>query len=90
MKGLIQQGCDFMVFKRFFFHHMTPVTCGITNREKDRFIFFFGFFKSLQTPRLPVNGVYLYVEGDKGFFHILEGSNGFKLSKKDLGLVHKH
>lgn len=36
---------------------MTPVTGGITDREKDGLVFFSGFFKSSLTPWIPVDWI---------------------------------
>ncbi len=38
-------------------HHMAPVAGGISDRQKNGFVFFAGFFKGLFAPGIPVHRV---------------------------------
>ncbi len=45
---------NILIFKGFVRHHVTPVTSGIPNGKKNRFIFFFGKRQSFISPWIPV------------------------------------
>jgi hypothetical protein len=53
----VHQRGDRLVLERLTFHHMTPVTGGVTDREKDRAVFAAGAGESLFAPWVPVNRI---------------------------------
>lgn len=56
-KILVEQLCKMFIFKTLMRHHMTPVTCGVADGEKDKLVLFFCPKKCFFTPRMPINGV---------------------------------
>jgi hypothetical protein len=43
-------------------HHVAPMTRGIANREKDRFVFPTRFGKSILAPRIPIDWIMSVLE----------------------------
>ena len=54
---IVHEGGDLFVFERLTFHHVTPVTGGITDAQEDWSVFAFGFAESLVTPRVPIHWI---------------------------------
>src|SRR4029434_4481835 len=54
---IVHESGDFFVFERLPFHHVTPVTGGITDAQEDWPVFAFGFTESLVTPRVPIHWI---------------------------------
>ena len=52
-KIIVQQLCYVFTLKRLSFHHMTPVTSRITNRQENRLLFRLCLGKSFWSPRIP-------------------------------------
>ena len=46
-----------LIFEGFVGHDMTPMTGGVTNRQKNRYVSAFGFGKGTIAPLPPVNRV---------------------------------
>jgi hypothetical protein len=49
-------------------HHMAPMTRGITNREKDRFVFSTRLGKGFLPPPIPINRIVSVLEKIRRFF----------------------
>jgi hypothetical protein len=49
---------NFFIFKRFVFHHMTPMTSWIAHREEYQFVLLLSFIKCLLTPWVPEINIY--------------------------------
>ncbi len=58
----VHQRGDVGVFETLMGHDMAPVTSGVTDREKNRFIFGAGSGESIRPPRIPVNRIVLVLE----------------------------
>ena len=56
-KVAIHDRGHFFVFERFVFHHVAPVTSGITHREKDWFIFMARLGERFLVPRIPIDRI---------------------------------
>ena len=48
---------DLFIEKRLVFHHMTPVTTGIADRQKNNLILVSGFLQSFLVPGIPLNWI---------------------------------
>ena len=48
---------DGRALKDLAFHHVAPVTGGVADTQKDRFVFQTGFGEGLATPRMPVDRI---------------------------------
>ena len=51
---LIHDACSGFIFETFALHHVTPVTCRITNAYKNRLVFSSCFLKGLFAPWVPL------------------------------------
>ena len=58
----------FFVLERFVRHDMAPVTGGITDREKDRFVFATRFGESFFAPRIPIDRIMRVLKKVRRFF----------------------
>ena len=56
-KMFVEKLGNFGIHERFPLHHVTPIATGVTNREKDRFVFTFCMFKRLGTPGIPLDRI---------------------------------
>ena len=52
-KTPVEQLSYLLALKGFSLHHMTPVTCGVANRQEDWFAFRLGLGKGFWTPWIP-------------------------------------
>ena len=56
-ENLVYETGHLFIFKGLPLHYMAPMTGGVSNREKHRFVFFPGFVKGFVTPWVPVYGI---------------------------------
>lgn len=52
-KMLVHDVCNFLIFKRFPLHDMTPVTSGVAHWKKDEFVLVAGLLESFLSPWVP-------------------------------------
>lgn len=55
--GFVQQGRDLRIAEGLLFHNVAPVTGGIADGQKDRFVLRFSFQEDFRGPWVPIHGV---------------------------------